>query len=395
MKKWIKMAGKAVLLAWYHLLLKCMPVKKDVVVFDSSIGRNYTGNPRYIYEYMVKRGLDKKYRCIWLFENPRTKIPGTAKVVKFRRIWYFYYMAVAGIWVFDCRQPDFLVKRKGVHYIQTWHGTPLKRLALDMEMVDMGGETDLESYKEEFRKNTKTWDYLISQNRFSTEIFSRCFDFHKDILEIGYPRNDILFHKNTEEHKKRLRKELGIPEDKKVILYAPTWRDNEFYEKGQYKFSPAMDFQLLREELAGEYVLLVKYHYLVQDRVSFEGFEGFIYKFSAKYDIAELYLLADLLVTDYSSVMFDYSILKRPMLFYCYDFDNYRDNLRGFYFDFEKEAPGPISRTTKELANDIKEKRYLDYAMRYEAFCQKFNHRDDGNASKNIVELMERMIEMG
>ncbi len=389
MKKIIKKVGKAVLLTWYRLVLLCVPVKKDMIVFDCSIGRNYTGNPRYIYEYMVEHGLDKEYRCIWLFENPKTRVPGNARVVKFRRIRYFYYMAVAGIWIFDCRQPDFLVKRKEVHYIQTWHGTPLKKLALDMEAVDMGGETDIENYKEHFRKNTKTWDYLISQNRFSTEIFQRCFDFHKEILEIGYPRNDILFHKNTKEYQEQLKKELGIPKDKKVILYAPTWRDNEFYEKGQYKFSPAIDFKVLMEELSEEYVLLVKYHYLVQDKVDWKGFEGFIYKFSAKYDITELYLLADLLITDYSSVMFDYSVLKRPMLFYCYDYDNYRDNLRGFYFDFEKEAPGPISRTTRELVDDIKGKRYLEYETRYKAFCRKFNHRDDGNASKKIVELIK------
>lgn len=389
MKKIIKKTGKAVLLAWYHLVLKFVPVKKDMIVFDCSIGRNYTGNPRYIYEYLVEKGLDKKYQCVWLFENPRTKIPGNAKVIKFRRIRYFYYMAVAGVWIFDCRQPDFLVKRPEAHYIQTWHGTPLKRLALDMETVDMGGETDIEQYKENFRKNTGTWDYLISQNTFSTEIFRRCFDFKKEILEIGYPRNDILFHKNTKEYRNQLKKELQIPEDKKVILYAPTWRDNEFYEKGQYKFSPAMDFAYLQEQLSDKYVLLVKYHYLIQDKVDWTGYEGFIYKFSAKYDIAELYLLADILITDYSSVMFDYSVLKRPMLFYCYDYDNYRDNLRGFYFDFEKEAPGPISRTTEELVRDIRDKKYQEYSKQYEAFCKKFNHRDDGRASERIAELIE------
>jgi CDP-glycerol glycerophosphotransferase len=360
-----------------------------MLVFDCSIGRNYTGNPRAIYEYMVEQGLDKKYRCIWLFENPKTKIPGLAKVVKFRRIRYFYYMAVAGVWIFDCRQPDFLVKRKEAHYIQTWHGTPLKKLALDMETVDMGGETDLLEYKKHFKKNTLTWDYLLSQNPFSTEIFRRCFDFHKEILEIGYPRNDILFQKNTKEYQDRLKTELSLPKDKKVILYAPTWRDNEFYESGQYKFTPALDFSLLKERLSKEYILLVKYHYLIQDKVDWQAYEGFLYKFNAEYDISELYLLADMLITDYSSVMFDYSILKRPMLFYCYDYENYQKNLRGFYFDFAKEAPGPISKTTQELINDILEKNYLNYSLQYEAFCRKFNEKEDGSASRRVVELIE------
>lgn len=393
MKTKIRNIIKRTTIALYRAMVKVLPVKKQVILFESNLGRNYTGNPRAIYEEMVRQGLDKKYQCIWFFEDPMTKIPGHAKVIKRARFKYLYYMATAKVWVFDCRQPEFLIKRKQTSYIQTWHGTPLKKLALDMEQVDSVVSSSIEEYHQQFRKNTATWDYLISQNDFSTEIFKRCFDFaKKPILEVGYPRNDILFHKNHKEAIDKLKKAYGVPADKKVILYAPTWRDNEFYVHGAYKFSSPMDFDLMREALADEYVILVKYHYLIAEHIDWSEYQGFVYSFDETVDISRLYLLADMLITDYSSVMFDYSLLKRPMFFFAYDLETYKDNLRGFYFDFMEEAPGPISKDTNQLLEDIKGYNKEIWEQKYQAFAEKYNHVDDGNASKHVVKQIVRII---
>lgn len=300
-------------------------------------------------------------------------------------------MSIAKIWVFDCRQPDFLIKKKNVVYIQTWHGTPLKKLALDMDSVSMAEDKDIAAYKEKFYKNAMTWDYLIAQNDFSARIFRSAFGFEKNMLTIGYPRNDVLIGKNNENYIAFLKKELSLPKDKKIILYAPTWRDNEFYSSGKYKFNPHMDFDLLKEKLSDEYCMIVKYHYLVKDLIDWSPYKGFIYDFDLNYDISLLYLAADLLITDYSSVMFDYSILKRPMLFYCYDYDNYKDNLRGFYFDFEKEAPGPISYKTQELIEDILQYDRVKYIKQYERFSDKYNKAENGTACKEICSLIEKI----
>ena len=224
----------------------------------------------------------------------------------------------------------YIIKRKGCTYIQTWHGTPLKKLALDLEAVFMAGEKDISDYKRNFYNNAQTWDYLISQNSYSTEIFRRAFGFTKEILEIGYPRNDILFHKNNKEDIEKIKKELGLPLDKKIILYAPTWRDNEFHGNGRYKFNPRIDFSLLMKQLKDDTVMIVKYHYLVMDQIDWSPYQGFIYTYDMSYDISLLYLVSDMLITDYSSVMFDYSILKRPILFYCYDLNEYKNTLRDF-----------------------------------------------------------------
>jgi len=387
----IKKLAKKVVLRVYRLETKIIPVQKDMIIFESNMGRNYTGNPKYIYEEMVRQGLDKKYRCYIILDDTSIQIPGHAKKIKRSRTLYYMIMGIAGIWVSDSRMPNYIIKRKGVHYIQTWHGTPLKKLAMDMDSINMAGETDIEKYKRNFYKNTRTWDYLISQNHYSTEIFKRAFAFDKTILEIGYPRNDILISGNKKEYIDQLKKSMGLPLDKKVLLYAPTWRDNQYYAKGAYKFTNALDFDLFREKLGDEYVCIVKYHYLVKDNLDWSAYKGFVYNFDMCENIAQLYLVSDMLITDYSSVMFDYSILRRPMLFFAYDLEDYKDNLRGFYFDFLKEAPGPVTRTTGELIDSILNYKPEEYASKYEAFHKKYNHVDDGNASRKVVELIKKL----
>ncbi len=383
---------KHMVLFMYKVLTRLLPVNHKVVIFESNVGRNYTGNPRAIYEEMVRQGLDRRYRCYIILEDRSIKIPGSAKKIKRKGFRYFYYFAIAGVWVSDSRLPMYMIKRSETTYIQTWHGTPLKKLALDLDAIYMAGESDLLEYKKNFYENVQTWDYLISQNNYSSGIFRKAFGFDKEILEIGYPRNDMLFHNNNIEELKKIKERLGLPLDKKVILYAPTWRDNEFHGKERYKFNPKLDFSLLMEELENDTVLIVKYHYLVMDQIDWTPYEGFIYSYDMSYDISLLYLVSDMLITDYSSVMFDYSILKRPMLFYCYDLDEYKDSLRGFYFDFIKEAPGPIVKSSSKLIRAIKEYDYNMYRDKYEAFTNKYNHADDGNASGKIVSLISNLI---
>lgn len=391
-KKLIRKIIKKLAVHSYFLGVKVLPVNNNIILFESNLGRNYTGNPRYIYEKMVSMGMDQTYKCIWILEDVNTNIPGHVIKIKRSRFQYLYYMAIAKVWVFDCRQPQFLIKRKETTYIQTWHGTPLKKLALDMDMVSMAGSGDIDQYRKNFFENTRTWDYLISQNDFSTEIFKRCFAFDKTMLSIGYPRNDMLINENNKEFVDALKIKMGLPLDKKVLLYAPTWRDNEFYGKGKYKFVSPLDYDKFRQELGDEYILIVKYHYLVKETINWDKYKGFIYQFSEQEDIASLYMVSDALITDYSSVMFDYSLLGRPMYFFAYDIEDYKNNLRGFYFDLTQEAPGPISLNTQELIRDIKEFSPEDWTDKYKAYSQKYNHLDDGKASLHVVELIQQKM---
>ncbi len=372
----------------YHIFLKILPVNNDVIFFESSVGRNYSGNPKYVYEELINQGLDKKFKCIWSLDDINLKIPGNAKKIKRAGLFYLYYLAVAKIWICDTRLPAFLVKRPETIYIQLWHGTPLKKLAMDMDILSMSEKMELSEYKRLFKKNTETWDYLISQSNYTTEKFKSCFDFQKEILTIGFPRNDILFKKNDTKSIESIKKGYNVPLDKKIILYAPTWRDDEFYENGIYKFSTQIDFDLLKRELGDTHIILVKLHYLVKDPVDWSNYEGFVYKCDYIQDIQELYLISDFLVTDYSSVIFDYALLKRPMIIYAYDYEKYKNDLRGFYFNIFDEFPGPIVTNNLDLADAVKNYDCKRYSRKYRKFLDKFTSFDNGNASSKIVNLI-------
>ena len=147
---------------------RILPLNKRMIVMSSSLGKSYAGNPKAIYEEMLVKGYDKSYQIIWFYEKNRYQIPGKHTQIKYGRFRYLYYMARAQYWIFDARQPEFIKKSHGVAYLQTWHGTPLKKLGLDIEQVHMAGENDVERYKQGGRYKTGTWEYLVSQNPYAT-----------------------------------------------------------------------------------------------------------------------------------------------------------------------------------------------------------------------------------
>jgi CDP-glycerol glycerophosphotransferase len=366
------------------MLALTLPKNEKLIVFESFLGKQYSCNPRAIYEYLKEH--HPGYQMVWSVDKQCTEKFESRDLPYVRRfsISWLFTMTRAKYWVTNCRLPLWMTKSPKTVYVQTWHGTPLKKLGLDMEEVHMPG-TNTNKYKRNFIKESGKWDFLISPNAYSTDIFRRAFLFGKNMIESGYPRNDFLIRHNHERTIERIKKICGLPPGKKVILYAPTWRDNQYYAKGRYKFDLQLDVDAVKRELADEYVIALRLHYLIADNLDLAGYEGFVYDFSEYDDIRDLYLISDLLVTDYSSVFFDYANLKRPMIFYVYDMDDYRDNLRGFYFDFEKEAPGPLVRTTEELIREIKNAENHSLSEKWNAFYDKFCYLEKGNASERVV----------
>ena len=177
-----------------------------------------------------------------------------------------------------------------------------------------------------------------------------------------------------------------------MILYAPTWRDNRYDTQGRYQFDMRLDLEQLHRQFGDDSVLLVRGHQLVAERVGMGLFGGFVRNVSLYPDIADLYLLADVLITDYSSVMFDFANTGRPILFYTWDLDAYRDDLRGFYFDFEAEAPGPLLRTSAEVVDALGDLDAVtrQSAERYAAFRERFCGWEDGGASARAIEALDR-----
>ena len=260
----------------------------------------------------------------------------------------------------------------------------LKRLAFDLNDV-VGG---VSNYKDKFYRQKENWDYLLSDNPFSTEKFQSCFMYPKEkILEYGYPANDPLYAPDREERARKIKEKLGIPADKKVIMYAPTWRDDNYYEIGQFKFDLDLDVNRLEKEFGDEYVLLLRLHYLVVEALDMSKYGEFAVNGSAYDDVTDLYLITDILITDYSSVFFDFANLKRPVLYYTYDLERYRDVLHGFYLSMEDDLPGPMLLTNDEVVDAIKNIDQIQekYKDRYEEFYNRFCCIDDGHATERVV----------
>ena len=364
-----------------------LPTQKNTIIFESFYGKQFNDNPKALYKYIKEQYPD--YKLYWSFDRRHVHHFQKYDINILSRFSFKWIvkMARAEYWVTNSRMPLWIPKPAHTNYVQTWHGTPLKKLGADIQEVQMPG-TNTDTYIKNFLFEANKWDYLISPNAYSTEIFSSAFGFDQTFIESGYPRNDVLYTRNNDTDITTLKKTLNIDADKKVILYAPTWRDNHYYDVGQYKFDLPFDIDALYQALGDDYVILLRMHYLVRESFDIAAYHPFIQDVSAYPEVSDLYLVADMLITDYSSVFFDYANLKRPMIFYCHDIDEYRDHIRGFYFDFENEAPGPIVKTTDELIEAVKEAgsgtRVPSQAL--ERFYSRFCYLDDGHASKRVVE---------
>lgn len=373
--KWIERGPRRqeVIRKLVYPLMRLLPLKKKVIAFESYWGKNFECNPRALYEYIDENRAE--YKTVWFLRNHHIDVPGNAETVRINSLKYYYYLAVAKYFVNNVNFPDFYEKRKKVVEIQTMHGTPLKTLGLDAP-----GEVVGEVQKDKFLRRCHRWDYLSVPSDYVSEIAKSAYDFNREFLKVGYPRNDKLLKDNNEESINQIKEQMGIPLDKKVIVYVPTWRT-----KG--KFRMPIDLDQLRKNISDEYIFIVKLHHFSQKGFSLNEYEGFAYDYSHYGDIRDMYLIADILITDYSSVMFDYSLLNKPMLFYTYDYDNYKNKLRGMYIDFEEEAPGPLIEDTETLIKEIQGiNEFSDkYRDRIKSFKDKYNQFDDGRASEKIV----------
>lgn len=399
MKKALKAACKRILIVIYRLMTVLLPVRKTGIILMSDMGRNYSGNPRAIWErgFLAKPELIKGIKAVWVFNREfLRKHPGfcvkSAKVVCYGSLSYYYQLATAKSRIFDTRQEPYVIKRKTQLYLQTWHGTPLKKLGLDIEHNNMAGEKGKnlkEEYASRVLRESAKWDILLAPNTYSECIFKRCFGYNGKVLNIGYPRNDELVSAAGRSAGK-------TADQRKVILYAPTWRDDEYGKDGWYSYSRALDLELMEKELKDEYRIIVKLHYLVKlsegDIPKRLLDSGFVEVLESDSDINSAYLSSDMMITDYSSVMFDYSILGRPMFFFAYDIEKYREELRGFYFDFEKEAPGPVVKTTAKLIEAIKEGDNEIYRDRYKSFREKYNASENGTAALRVAEYLRDIM---
>lgn len=378
----------------YRIITLGIKVDDKLIIFASFNGRSYCDSPKALYEYIIKNEKYKDYRFVWAFtdvdKHKFLEINKNTEVVNIKSNEFYRKMKQAKYWIFNYKIQDFVFPSKKQVFIQCWHGTPLKRLGCDLEHFD-NAMNSISEIRKRYHLEASKFTYFISPSKFASEKFISTWDLKKIgkeniIIEKGYPRNDFLYN-YTSEDIKDIKEKLNIKSDnKKIILYAPTYRDNQHSTEIGYTYKTQIDFDKLQKELSDEYIILFRAHWLVAQSFNFDKYKDFIIDVSNYDDINHLYVISDMLITDYSSVFFDYANLKRPIVFYMYDLEEYRDNIRGFYLNLE-ELPGKIVKTENELVNEIKFiNGKFEYNSKYEIFNKKFNYLDDGHASKRVIE---------
>ncbi|MEV5830789.1 bifunctional glycosyltransferase family 2 protein/CDP-glycerol:glycerophosphate glycerophosphotransferase [Spirillospora sp. NPDC052242] len=362
---------------FYQMRLR-MPIEENLAVFAAYWYRGYACNPAAIYEKV--RELAPHIRCVWVVKpGGRKDMPEGVEYVVSGSADYYRTIAAAKYFVNNVNFPDHLVKRPGQVHLQTQHGTPLKKMGLDQMEYPVGAaDMDFKALIERCDR----WDYLVSSNPLSSEAWERAYPCRYEMLEIGYPRNDRLV-RATEKDRVRARADLGIPEGKTAILYAPTHRDY------QRRYSPMFDIGRVVEQLGDDHVLLLRAHYFykLKDMAADMGWpEDRVIDVSKHPSVEDLSIASDALLTDYSSVMFDYANLGKPIVIYANDWETYRLT-RGVNFDLTEFPPGVVARTESELVDAfVSRAAWGDAAAKnLEAFRARFCPWDDGDAAERAV----------
>lgn len=383
---WWSFRGGPHYFPWVRRLFRvaaCLP-RTDEVVFECDRGAHFGDAPRYLYERLVQR--TQRPAVVWA-NNTNLRLTDD-RTIKIRRHSprYYWHLGRARYWVNNQNFPAEIAKPASTSFLQTWHGTPLKRMQHDVE--NMLSRDD--QYQERSARLTSYWSMLVSGSPYASACFRSAFQFTGTILEVGYPRNDVFSWPDAEVRAGRTRERLGlVNEPRKIILYAPTFRDDN-RPGTNWRHKLELDVGRLEAEFGAEYVLVVRFHQLVRESIEdlTSKHPHFVVDGSAYNDIQELLLISDVLITDYSSVFFDYAVLERPILFFTYDLDRYRDILRGFYLDFESVAPGPLLRTNDELVTALHGLAQVveDYRPALQDFAKTYAPHDDGGASDRVLD---------
>ncbi|AEI11126.1 MULTISPECIES: CDP-glycerol glycerophosphotransferase family protein [Cellulomonas] len=350
--------------------------------FESWRGR-YADSPRAISELLAERHPD--VRQYWV-AAPGTPLPAGVVGVRRHSPEYFARLLTADLVVANDIISQHRIKGPRATYLQTWHGTALKTIGHDEAFATYSGAA---AHRARMVRDVAKWDLLLSPAPEATRVFRGAFGFDGTVLETGYPRNDVLLSDRAPEVRARVRAELGIADGRRAVLYAPTWRDDSKDADGRFVDPGALDLARLRARLGDDVVVLLRLHTHVapdERRV----LPGFVVDVSRYPEIADLYLASDVLVSDYSSAIFDYVVTGKPVVLFAYDLDAYRDAVRGMYYDYDEWAPGPVTRTTDELADVLAviDDVHARALPRYAAFVERFAPHEDGRATQRVLDAL-------
>lgn len=361
--------------------LRILPIKKNKIAFCAFSGRVYGDNPKAIAECLVDK-FGGNVDCVFFVQNPsRTIVKKGIRLVKYNTFRYLYEMATAHVWIDNTRKQPQVKKRKGQFYIQTWHGGIwIKKIE-----ADVADSLDSE-YIRTAINDSKNIDILLTNSEWGVEQLKRCFWYEGDILKTGSPRLDVIFKYLTVMNYS-LKNSLGIKQQQKVALYAPTFRRVNSFEV--YNLDIESLIETLRQKFGGEWVILVKMHPNIKDA----GYKcpSSAHDVSQYPDINELYTVSDILITDYSSSIFDFMITMRPAFLFAIDAVEYSKD-RDTYFDLHK-LPFLFAENNNELMDNIRSFDYDVYKEKLSKFIDSLGILEDGHASERVVNIIQKFIE--
>lgn len=367
------------------IVFKVLPVKRNKIVFVANYGRGFSDNPKYIAEALMNSGEDISF--VWITEKKNAEnmqIPENFKTARINSVSYIYHMSTAKFWVDNARK-YYCMKKKGQYYIQTWHG------GFGLKKVEKNVVESLEPDYVRMAKNDAAMvDLMLSNSKTLTKLYRDAFWYEEgEILEKGLPRNDRLFN-YTEEDVAEIRNRLQIPDGVKIALYAPTFRKDKTLKAYDMDYNNCLDN--LGKRFGGKWILLLRLHPNVLKLSDDIGEDGIRIFNASKYnDIQELYILSDLVITDYSSVMFDFMLTKKPCILYASDVEDYKKD-RDFFVTIDS-LPFPLAQTNEELSDIILSFDKELYDKRVKEFYDYHGFCDDGNASKAAADWIINRID--
>lgn len=348
-------------------------VDENVILFNCFGGKKFDDSPRVIYQYICNNSKYNKYKIYWSFDDPKRYQLKKGTKVKNNTLKYFIIALKAKYWITNSGiERGLKFKNKKTIYINTWHGTTIKKLGVDQHNKLCQFET------------TKP-DIIYAQSMYDVDTLSSAFQIDKEKFAlVGLPRNDELVKSITKRKINDIKQKIGINNNKKIILYMPTFREYDI-KNGESYIAPPINIDKWEKQLSDEYVLLFRVHYETKKILGIKN-SDFIYDVSEYSNLNELLKISDILISDYSSVMFDYSLLERPIYSFAYDYEDYI-NKRGVYIDISLELPNGICKDEDELLENIKK---CDFKLQKEKtvkFKEKYVQYY-GQATKYIDEIL-------
>ena len=366
-------------LAWGIACL--LPIKKNKITVSSYYGGGYGDNPKYIVEQLLKT--EKCLKIVWLVKSMEEakSLPEHVEPCRINTIKSIYHLATAKFWIDNCRK-NFHHKRKKQIYIQTWHGFALKRIEKDVQ------EQLSKGYMRKAVRDSKHIDLLISDSQFMTQIYKNSFWYNGDIVEWGSPRND-LFYGDHENFALKIKQFYNIEKDKKIVLYAPTFRAD--YSLDAYQLDGRRVCALCQKRFGSDFVLLIRLHPNIVDKcTSIEYHENEIINATFYPDMQELLAGVDIVISDYSSLMFDFALSKKPCFQFATDIEAYKKD-RNFYFKIDN-LPFPLCKNNDDLEQAILTFDMENYQKSLELFFKEVGMVMDGQASVRCAQWILEKI---